>query len=114
MEAAGGEIPADTSVGELNGFTSGEDGKLQASTAFYLTIEKAPSGGSGSGGSGGGGGGILRPLVPLDVKLIEEIPIPVSPIPDTGDGSRPPALLFTLLGLSGAAAALCLRKKRRG
>lgn len=104
--------PSGTEVGDAGGFTLGEDGRLQASTAFFLTIEKAPSGGGGSGGSSGGSGGILCPLVPLDVRIIDEIPIPVSPIPDTGDGSLPPALLFALLASSGAAAAVCARRKK--
>lgn len=104
--------PSGTEVGDPGDFTLGEDGRLQASTAFFLTIEKAPSGGGSSGGGSGDSGGILRPLVPLDVKIIEEIPIPVSPIPDTGDGSLPPALLFALLASSGAAAALCARRKQ--
>ncbi len=104
--------PSGTEVGDPGDFTLGEDGRLQASTAFFLTIEKAPSGGGSSGGGSGDSGGILRPLVPLDVKIIEEIPIPVSPIPDTGDGSLPPALLFALLASSGAAAALCARRKK--
>ena len=54
--------PSGTEVGDAGGFTLGEDGRLQASTAFFLTIEKAPSGGGGSGGSSGGSGGILCPL----------------------------------------------------
>ena len=104
--------PSGTEVGDPGDFTLGEDGRLQASTAFFLTIEKAPSGGGSSGGGSGDSGGILRPLVPLDVKIIEEIPIPVSPIPDTGDCSLTPALLFALLASSGAAAALCARRKK--
>ena len=82
--------PSGTEVGDPGDFTLGEDGRLQASTAFFLTIEKAPSGGGSSGGGSGDSGGILRPLIPLDVKIIEEIPIPVSPIPDTRRRARPP------------------------
>ena len=60
------------------------------------------------GPSGGGGGGdSVRVLVPLDLpddlKLIDDLPIPLS-IPNTGDGPLPTAA-FALLAVSAALIA---------
>ena len=103
-ESGGHGTKEAAAVGGLAEFERNPGSSFSASTRFYLRIENSPY----IGPSGGGGGGdSVRVLVPLDLpdnlKLIDDLPIPLS-IPNTGDGPLP-ATAFALLAVSAALIA---------
>ena len=102
-------------VGGFGDFERNPQSSFSATTQFYLRIENSPY--IGPSGGGGSGDDSVRLLVPLDLKIIDDLPVPVT-IPNTGIGPLP-VVAFALLAASGVLIAAAgyqsgAGKSRRG